>query len=97
MNIATPSPKQLIKDTTSHQQWSNMPFWYLIDIQETQLHAKRIVGSLGEQSLKKILIKMNSVQNINFIPIFHHNSGQQKEDVFFSDNWYDVLKNITFR
>ena len=37
-----------------------MPFRYLIYIQQAQLHAKGIAGSLGERTFKKrFLITMN--------------------------------------
>ena len=49
-----------------------MPFWYLIYIQQTQLYAKGIAGSLGEQSFKKLfLITMNYAQKYDiFLPFF---------------------------
>ena len=43
-------------------QWSNMPLWYLIHINQAQLHTKGTAGSLGNDNLKTVLITMNYAQ-----------------------------------
>ena len=66
-----------------------MPFWYLIYIQQTQIYAKGIAGSLGEQSFKKlILITLNYAQKYDiFFPFF--TSSTKVRRIFY--DWYDAF------
>ena len=48
-----------------------MPFWYLIYIQQTQLHAKGILDHWGNKHLKHFLITMNYAQKHDLLfPFF---------------------------
>ena len=73
LNIATPFPKTINRRYFIAPPWSNMPFWYLVYIQQTQLYAKGLSGSLWETLIENLfLIRMNNYALIYdlFVPFF---------------------------